>query len=132
MPSHHSPSLPEAGSTYNIVHKDTGRIVTVKSGRVFLAVPDTMYGGVQWGCDKSETGWFGFCDVKSGNFLGYGEDYKLVAEAENMGRRESFVLRPRRSGGFTLCVLENQKMGAIRVKGQDDVVAGWEFYKVLG
>ena len=129
--------VPWPGSTFMICCASSGRVITLRDGRVVLAEPGS-WGSMYWACEQSK-GWLGFRNPVSGKLLGHDGKGRLRCSADRHRDWEKFCVRQRPGGGYVLLMTHYDELwrvgtGAegglakIEESSSDEIV--WGFIKV--
>ncbi|KAI0468133.1 hypothetical protein F4859DRAFT_215671 [Xylaria cf. heliscus] len=96
-----SPRAPSPGKTYIIRHRNSGKVVALKRGRLGLEDDSDPKISCRWDCMQT-LGWFGFCDTASNNFLGRDGNFAFRASAKLHLPWEWFVIAAQGNEGWYL------------------------------
>ncbi|KAI0456803.1 hypothetical protein F5B21DRAFT_125399 [Xylaria acuta] len=106
------PCAPAPGRTYVIRHRESGKMMARKEGRLGLEDSCDLRTESYWDCVQSSLGWFGFKTI-SGHYLGRDGNFAFRAEAVVHLPWEWIVVTPGNDG----CYLQSPHWLSLRWVG---------------
>jgi hypothetical protein len=134
-------SVPWPGSTFIIKSAASGEVITLRDGKIALALPSDL-GSIYWDCVETK-GWLGFRNIATGLFLGHDKNFGIWCVARGHQGWENFCVMARPEGGYVLLMRHGRdKLWPVGIrmeegikmlaKIENSVSEGtvWEFVKV--
>ncbi|KAF2759847.1 hypothetical protein EJ05DRAFT_526534 [Pseudovirgaria hyperparasitica] len=128
---------PYSGGKFYIMHRDTGKCLTLTGGRLGLESCYSLQGHCLWECVE-DRGRLGFRNTASHTYIGHdGIDGTMIATARQHGVFEWINVLPLEAGGFKIMSEYMSAYNPIAVRDDERSVgqttgepSGWDFIRV--